>query len=51
MYGLCFPLAAVQEVSSVLKGERKERIEEKKNSESITNINITNIITKKFTFI
>ena len=30
MYSLCFPLAAVQEVSSVLKGERKERIEEKK---------------------
>ena len=44
MYGLCFPLAAVREVSSVLKGERKERIGEKI-------INITNIITKKFTFI
>ena len=29
MYGLCFLLAAVQEVSSVLKGEKKERIEEK----------------------
>ena len=30
MYGLCFTLAEVQEVSSVLKRERKERIEEKK---------------------
>ena len=44
MYGLCFPQVAVKEIPSVLKGERKERIGEK-------NINIRNIITKKFTFI
>ena len=30
MYSLCFTLAAVQEVSSALEGERTERIEEEK---------------------